>query len=103
MEIREGLIAVSRPIPLRQSKARWQPRKGVGSKAAEHNGREVADQSEISFRQLREGAEITFDACMIMEYRMTQRLMEGGDFFEGVRAVVIDKDMTKWRPGRSLN
>ena len=54
---------------------------------------------KISFRQLREGAEITFDACMIMEYRMTQRLMEGGDFFEGVRAVVIDKDMTpKWRP-----
>ena len=55
---------------------------------------------KISFRQLREGREISFDACMVMEYRMTQQLMEGGDFFEGVRAVVVDKDMTpQWRPG----
>ena len=36
---------------------------------------------------------------MIMEYRMAQYFMEGGDFFEGVRAVVVDKDMApKWSP-----
>ena len=54
---------------------------------------------KISFRQLREGADLDFDACMVMEYRMAQRVMEGGDFFEGVRAVVVDKDMSpKWMP-----
>lgn len=54
---------------------------------------------KISFRQLREGARLDFDDCMRMEYRMVQGLMEGGDFFEGVRAVVVDKDMSpKWSP-----
>ena len=54
---------------------------------------------KITFRQLRKGATLEFDACMVMEYRMAQRVMEGGDFFEGVRAVVIDKDMApKWKP-----
>jgi enoyl-CoA hydratase len=54
---------------------------------------------KISHRQLREGARLNFDDCMIMEYRMSQHLMEGGDFFEGVRAVVVDKDMSpKWSP-----
>jgi enoyl-CoA hydratase len=54
---------------------------------------------KISFRQLREGARLGFDDCMRMEYRMVQGLMEGGDFFEGVRAVVVDKDMSpNWSP-----
>ncbi|MEE2688171.1 MAG: enoyl-CoA hydratase/isomerase family protein [Pseudomonadota bacterium] len=54
---------------------------------------------KISFRQLRKGANLEFDACMVMEYRMSQRIMEGGDFFEGVRAVVVEKDMSpKWTP-----
>lgn len=54
---------------------------------------------KVSFRQLREGAQLDFDDCMIMEYRMTQEFMKGGDFFEGVRAVVVDKDMSpQWSP-----
>jgi len=54
---------------------------------------------KVAYRQLREGATLDFDDCMIMEYRMAQVFMEGGDFFEGVRAVVVDKDMTpKWSP-----
>ena len=54
---------------------------------------------KISHRQLRMGSRLNFDDCMIMEYRMSQHLMEGGDFFEGVRAVVVDKDMSpKWSP-----
>ena len=54
---------------------------------------------KVAHRQLREGATLAFDDCMIMEYRMAQYFMEGGDFFEGVRAVVVDKDMApKWSP-----
>ena len=54
---------------------------------------------KISHRQLRMGAHLNFDDCMIMEYRMSQHLMSGSDFFEGVRAVVVDKDMSpKWSP-----
>lgn len=54
---------------------------------------------KVSHRQLRKGATLNFDDCMIMEYRMTQQFMKGGDFFEGVRAVVVDRDMApKWSP-----
>jgi len=54
---------------------------------------------KIAFRQLRKGKALNFDDCMIMEYRMSQHVMAGHDFFEGVRAVVIEKDMSpKWLP-----
>ena len=37
---------------------------------------------------------------MIMEYRLSQHIMAAHDFFEGVRALIIDKDNTpRWRPG----
>jgi enoyl-CoA hydratase len=55
--------------------------------------------AKITVRQLREGAMLSFDDCMRMEYRMVQRIVAGHDFYEGVRATIIDKDgMPKWRP-----
>jgi enoyl-CoA hydratase len=54
---------------------------------------------KITFRQVREGAALDFDACMVMEYRLVQHVMRQHDFFEGVRALLIDKDKSpKWRP-----
>lgn len=54
---------------------------------------------EISFRQLREGASLDFDDCMRMEFRLVNRVMAGHDFYEGVRAAIIDKDgIPHWRP-----
>ncbi|MGH6870838.1 MAG: enoyl-CoA hydratase/isomerase family protein [Rhizomicrobium sp.] len=54
---------------------------------------------KIAFRQVREGARLDFDDCMRMEYRMVHRVVAGHDFYEGVRAAIIDKDgAPKWSP-----
>ncbi|MEX0839625.1 MAG: enoyl-CoA hydratase/isomerase family protein [Parvibaculum sp.] len=53
----------------------------------------------IAFRQIREGAGLDFEDCMKLEFRLISRFIEGHDFYEGVRAVVIDKDQSpKWKP-----
>jgi enoyl-CoA hydratase len=55
--------------------------------------------TKLTVRQLREGAVKSFDDCMKMEYRMVHRIVAGHDFYEGVRATIIDKDGTpKWAP-----
>ena len=54
---------------------------------------------KLAYRQLREGAHLGFDDCMRMEYRMVNRVIAGHDFYEGVRALIIDKDNApKWKP-----
>lgn len=54
---------------------------------------------KVTLRQLREGAELEFEDVMTMEYRIVQRCMEGHDFFEGIRAQLIDKDRSpRWSP-----
>ncbi|MDZ4366359.1 MAG: enoyl-CoA hydratase/isomerase family protein [Afipia sp.] len=53
----------------------------------------------VAFRQIREGAALDFEDCMKLEYRLIERFVKGHDFYEGVRAVVIDKDQApKWKP-----
>jgi enoyl-CoA hydratase len=55
--------------------------------------------TKLAFRQLREGARLSFDDCMRMEYRMVNRVIAGHDFYEGVRATIIDKDQKpQWNP-----
>ncbi len=54
---------------------------------------------KVTYRQLRQGADLDFDACMRMEWRMVNRIIAGTDFYEGTRAVVIDKDQSPaWQP-----
>ncbi|MGU3361561.1 enoyl-CoA hydratase/isomerase family protein [Methylobacterium sp. M6A4_1b] len=49
--------------------------------------------------QMRRGARSSFAEAMLTEYRMVGALMRGHDFFEGVRAAVIDKDgAPAWNP-----
>jgi len=53
----------------------------------------------VTLRQLRLGRNMSFADCLRMEISMTQRLAAQGDFVEGVRAVIVDKDnKPKWRP-----
>src|SRR6185295_6041742 len=56
---------------------------------------------KVTFRQIREGAKLGFEDCMRLEFRLTNRFMAGHDFYEGVRALIIDKDQApKWNPAR---
>lgn len=54
---------------------------------------------KIALAQVRRGKTWDFDTCMRAEFRIVSRIIEGHDFYEGVRAVIIDKDNTPhWRP-----
>lgn len=57
--------------------------------------------TKLAFRQLRNGKSLDFDDCMRMEFRMVNRVISGHDFYEGVRATIIDKDgAPRWQPAR---
>lgn len=55
----------------------------------------------IAIEQMQRGAELDFDAAMVMEFRIVSRLVHDPDFYEGVRALIIDKDNhPHWNPAR---
>jgi enoyl-CoA hydratase len=54
---------------------------------------------KLALAQVRAGKGLSFDACMQTEFRIVSRIVDGHDFYEGVRAVIVDKDNApRWRP-----
>jgi enoyl-CoA hydratase len=54
---------------------------------------------KITLRQLTIGRDYDLDAALVLEYRLTQHVMAAHDFYEGVRAMLIDRDQKpRWRP-----
>jgi enoyl-CoA hydratase len=54
---------------------------------------------KITLRQLTIGRDLNLDAALALEYRLTQHVMAAHDFYEGVRAMLIDRDRKpQWRP-----
>jgi enoyl-CoA hydratase/carnithine racemase len=54
---------------------------------------------KIAYSEIRAGLTLTFADCMKMEYRISNRMLSGHDFYEGVRATIIDKDNApRWQP-----
>ena len=46
----------------------------------------------IGLKQMALGATASFDEALRMDYRVVSRICRGHDFYEGVRAVIVDKD-----------
>ena len=56
---------------------------------------------KVSYKQLTEYGERDFEEAMELEYRLAMHCNLGADFFEGIRAQIVDKDRNPaWRPAR---
>jgi len=54
---------------------------------------------KIALAQMQRGSALDFAECMRTEFRIVSRVVHGHDFYEGVRAVIIDKDQAPhWQP-----
>src|SRR5262249_11342139 len=69
----------------------------------------VADELErrsptslkIAHRHVREAGAMDLRCTLVQDYRIAHRCLDGHDFYEGVRAVVVDKDQApRWQPAR---
>ena len=55
---------------------------------------------KVTLRQLSVGRDYDIEQALALEYRLTQHFMAAHDFYEGVRAALIDKDQPpRWQPG----
>lgn len=56
---------------------------------------------KVALAQMRRGKQWSFAECMRTEFRIVSRIIQGHDFYEGIRAAVIDKDQAPaWTPDR---
>jgi enoyl-CoA hydratase len=54
---------------------------------------------KLVLAQMRRGAHLDFAQCMRTEFRIVSRVVLGHDFYEGTRAVIVDKDQApRWQP-----
>lgn len=54
---------------------------------------------KLAFEQMRRGGAMDFDEAMATEFRIVSRVIRTRDFYEGVRAVIVDKgNAPRWNP-----
>jgi enoyl-CoA hydratase len=54
---------------------------------------------KIVLEQIRRGSTLDFAQCMRTEFRIVSRVVQEHDLYEGIRAVIIDKDQApRWQP-----
>ena len=69
--------------------------------AAKAIGQKAPLSLGVALRQMQVGAGLTFEEAMRTEFRIVSRICRGPNFYEGVRATIIDKDQKPaWKPAR---
>jgi enoyl-CoA hydratase len=54
---------------------------------------------KVTLAQLHKAKGLSLAQCLQMDYDIVSHFMRGSDFYEGVRALLIDKDKTPhWNP-----
>ena len=54
---------------------------------------------KVTLEQMRRGSTLDFTECMRTEFRIVSRVVRGHDLYEGIRAVIVDKDQApRWQP-----
>ena len=54
---------------------------------------------KVTLEALRRARDLEFEDALKLEYRICRRIIQGHDFYEGIRAQVIDKDRNpRWQP-----
>jgi len=62
-------------------------------------GRKSPTSQAIALEQMELGAALEFEEALRFEFRIVSRVARGHDFYEGVRAIIVDKDNAPlWRP-----
>jgi len=65
----------------------------------EQIGQKSPTSLKIAFAQVRQGRALDFRAAMRLEFRIASHIVRGHDLYEGIRAVVVDKDNApRWQP-----
>jgi enoyl-CoA hydratase len=83
--------------------ARLDEAAGRGSAFAEKTAATMRTKSptsmSLALEQMRRGRDLSFEEAMKVEFRVVSRIAEGHDFYEGVRATLIDRDgAPRWQP-----
>ncbi|GAA5094322.1 enoyl-CoA hydratase/isomerase family protein [Bartonella acomydis] len=59
---------------------------------------------KVIWKQMKQNPYQTLEECMKMENRIAHHMINSHDFYEGIRAMLIDKDKTpKWQPNKLSN
>ncbi|HEX3885686.1 MAG TPA: enoyl-CoA hydratase/isomerase family protein [Stellaceae bacterium] len=72
---------------------------GLGEDMRKAVGRGSPTSLKVFLRQMDVGRGYDLDAALKLEFRISQHVMAGHDFYEGVRALIIDRDQSPaWQP-----
>jgi enoyl-CoA hydratase/carnithine racemase len=56
---------------------------------------------KVTLHAIQQAEKLEFNKLMQIDFRLTNHFLQGHDFFEGIRALLIDKDQKpEWRPAK---